>query len=199
MFYNSLFFQVILAGIAFALVIIYIEPTFKNIGEVQSQIERYQEEIEKITNTNAKLKGLVSQIESIPEANQRALLIYMPDKVDKIAVSRDIFNLAEAAGLLVEGIKADDKKKTNQIQEVTSLANKHLTPPVPNKFTVNLKGRYSDLKNFLHSLEKSNYPLEVTNLEVSSPSVNQNQATAQDRANAEILNVNIDIVTYSHI
>lgn len=199
MFYNSLFFQVILAGVALALVVIYVEPTFKNIGELQSQIDRYQEEINKINDTNTLLRNLASQIEEIPEAKQRALLTYMPDKIDKVAVSRDIFNLAEAAGLEVEGIKAEEKKTTNQIQEVSSLTEKYLTPPVPSKFTVNLKGGYEDLKVFLKSLEISNYPLEIGNLDVSSPGINQTQVTAQDRANAENLNVNIDIITYSHI
>ncbi len=199
MFYNSLFFQVILAGVALALVVIYIEPTFKEIGQTQNQIDVYQKELNKMAETNTLLRNLAGQIENISEANQRALLIYMPDKVDKVSVSRDLFNLAETAGLEVGAVKVDDKKSNNQIKEVSSANEKHLTPPVPNKFSINVKGKYEQLKAFLSYLEKSNYPLEVENLEVSSSKLNQNSTTAQDRAEAEVLDVNIDVVTYSHI
>ena len=54
MFYNSLFFQIILAGIALALVIVYIEPTFKHIGDLQNEIDKHQRERSKVEEVNKK-------------------------------------------------------------------------------------------------------------------------------------------------
>ena len=121
----------------------------------------------------------------------------MPDKIDSVAVSRDIFNLAKNAGLTVDGIKYEDKKKgaDSKIQTATT-SSKHLTPPVPHKFTVNLVGKYEQIKSFLASLEESNYPLEINNLDVTTQNDSNNKGTT---ANSDELNVNVDVITYSHI
>ncbi len=183
MVFNSLFFQLLLAGLAVAITITYVQPTFAKIGVIQDSIAQYQTEREKITEVNKKLADLVNKVNSISANDQRALLIYMPEVIDNVAVSRDIYNISSVAGVFMSDIKYSENATANSANPVTE-ESKFL--PVKHIFSTNVTGTYDEIKSFLLLLEQNNYPLEVHNLIISS--------SEDDKLIAEI-----QIVTYSRI
>jgi Tfp pilus assembly protein PilO len=183
---NSLFFQIVMAGLAIGIVILYIQPAFVRIGTTQDAIDQYQTEIEKVSEVNNKLTELINQVNTISAADQRDLLIYMPNEVDNISVSRDIYNLASASNVtLVDVNGTEERQKTtdNALESEKAVAE---ALPVPHSFSVSISGSYENIKSFLSKLEQSNYPLEVHDLEIAASAL-------------EELTAKMEIVTYSHL
>ena len=181
---NSFFFQIILACLAIAILVLYLKPTFADIGEIQDAISQYKEEQQKVNEVNVKLAGLVNRANTISAEDQTKLLTYMPDKVDTISVTRDIFNISVQAGVHIADIDYKDiENKDSDLSEVSSVST---SEPVTHNFTVGLSGDYAEIKEFLLLIEQSNYPLEVHSLEVTD-------------STDDILTVKMDIVTYSHM
>ncbi len=180
---NSLFFQVVMAGLAIAIVFLYIQPAFLRIGETQDAIDQYKNERQKVTEVTNQLNQLIEKVNSISATDQRDLLVYMPNKIDNISVSRDIYNLASAAQVDLTSVNYIENKRVD-IGEEEEVIKEAL--PIPHRFSVNINGSYEDIKKFLGLLEQSNYPLEVHILEVAPSLLNK-------------LTANMEIVTYSHL
>ncbi|MEZ4104105.1 MAG: hypothetical protein R3B60_02345 [Candidatus Paceibacterota bacterium] len=202
MIFNSLFFQILLAGLAIAIAIVYVNPSFKNIGDLQFAIAEYKKERDNVAKFNTDLRDLAKKINSISEADQQALLKYMPDTVDEVSVSRDIFNISLMSGVVMNDISVSDgatnNRNNNPVEEVVDPADQHKTPPVPHAFSASVTGEYEDIKNFLLLLEESNYPLEIRNLSISSSNGGSNQESST-LSNNNDLSAEVEIVTYSRI
>lgn len=208
MIFNSLFFQILLAALAIAIAVVYVKPSFYNIGDLQFAISKYKEERDNVSSFNAGLKKLADKINNeISKEDQDALFKYMPNKVDEVLVSRDIFNISLMAGVVMNDISvASDKGKNRNVANTTSSdknasVDQHKTDPVPHTFSANVSGDYEDIKRFLMFLEESNYPLEVRSLNITSNSSaeanNSNNRTQQ--ASTDELSAEVEIVTYSRI
>lgn len=180
---NSLFFQVVMAGLAVAIILLYIKPTFIRIGEIQDAIGQYQNERQRVAEVNNKLTKLIEKVNSISANDQKNLLTYMPNEVDSIAVSRDIYNLASVTEVDLADISYTEKKKNVDLVEEVVVEE---VLPVPHTFSVSFGGTYENIKEFLALLEKSNYPLEVHKLEISPTTLGK-------------LTAKMEIVTYSHL
>lgn len=164
MVFNSLFFQLLLVGLSIAITIVYVQPTFIKIGAAQDSIIQYQTEREKIVEVNKKLNDLVTKVNNISAADQKALLIYMPETLDSVAVSRDIYNMSTISAVFMNDIDYS-QGIAQPNQGVIGGAN---MIPVKHKFSVNVTGTYSEIKSFLLLLEQNNYPLEVHELKITS-------------------------------
>lgn len=185
MILNSLFFQIVLTGLAVAIAVIYVQPAFADIGTLQDAIVKYKNERDHVTEVNAKLATLAEKIGNIPKEDQSALLIYMPDKIDEVAVSRDIYNISLMSNANISDINIEESSDSTERKAEDG----HRTLPVPHVFNVNLTGSYDQLKTFVQFLEQSNYPLEVHNLTL----------TSSENEGRNILQAEINIVTYSRI
>lgn len=172
-----------MAGLAVAIVILYIQPAFLRIGETQDAIDQYKDERQKVAEVNNQLTKLIEKVNGISAADQRDLLIYMPNEIDNISVSRDIYNLALATNVELTEVSYIEDKKTEILEEEAVIEE---VLPVPHRFSVNIDGSYNDIKEFLGMLEQSNYPLEVHNLEITPTPLGK-------------LTANMEIVTYSHL
>ncbi len=198
MIFNSLFFQIILAALAISIAVIYVQPTFIRIGAAQDAISQYKVEREKVSEVNQILSTLVNRLNGISATDRKALVTYMPDKVDNVAVSKDIFNLAGASGLEIRNIVYDEKSQLNQVPVVATSS--HLTIPIKHTFTASVVGTYEQTKAFLLLLEQSNYPLEVHDLKITTATADATTPGVQSRQSTlERLNSEIKIVTYSRI
>ena len=186
---NSFFFQIILGCLAVAIVVLYVKPTFADIGKIQDAITQYKEEQNKVNEVNMKLAQFSSKVGSISAEDQTKLLTYMPDKVDSIAVSRDIYNMSLMAGVNIATIDYKDSESdtSNDVKVVPAGAEVDTKlEPVKHTFNISLSGSYEKIKNFLGILEQNNYPLEVHDLEIVPGS--EDDLTAK-----------MEIITYSHI
>lgn len=179
---KGLFTQIAMIVVSVGILITYVQPTFGEISSIQDDIEVYEEERAKVSAVNQQLAQLVERLETVSAEEQRALLTYIPNEVDAIAVPRDLQFIAEEAGVLYKQVSylevADGLFSDDQIEDEGF--------PVPHAFSVEIEGTYSQIKDFLELLEQNNYPLEVHEMNVQV-------------IEGGILGVDLRIVTYSHL
>jgi hypothetical protein len=176
---NSFIVQIAMAALSVGILFFYVHPTFSQIGQTQDAISQYQVETAKVSEVNAKLANYVNRINSISSADMRALLTYMPDEIDRVAVSRDIFNMADATDVYLSGVQY------TQLQQVYALGLPSDNDPVAHAFTIEALGTYEDIKEFLSLFEMNNYPLEVHKAKLSA-------------TDTGLVQLNATVVTYSH-
>lgn len=191
MTFNSLFFQIILAGLALALIFLFIKPAMADIGELQGAIIEYQKGIDNIEKVNKQIDDYSKKITDMKTDDKNSLLKYMPNKVDDVGVARDIFNIAKSSNLEVDDIRFDPKGTKVDLFTPPSMA-KHRTMPVPYKFTIKVRGSYNDIAGFMQNIEDSDYPLEVFGLKLVKEGDTTNTATTN------MLGADVEIITYSH-
>lgn len=105
MIFNSFFTQIFMAAIALGVIFTYVQPTFAKIGTLQEAILQYQEESSKVTQVTGGLNTLVNKVNDIPASDLKALLTYIPDSIDHVAISRDILSMSEISGAYLEGVE----------------------------------------------------------------------------------------------
>ncbi len=181
MILNSFIPQIVMLVLAGGILFSYVEPTFAKIGLIQDAIGEYQVERQKVSDVNQKLSDLVAQVNNISTEDQRALLTYMPDTVDHVAVSRDIFKMAEDSEVYLVSVLYDGVVLSTLADQAE---NKEV--PILHSFNLSISGDYDQIKSFLSLLEQNDYPLEVHNLKIVSSETN-------------VLNADIKVITYSHI
>jgi C4-dicarboxylate-specific signal transduction histidine kinase len=179
---NGLFTQIIVAVVAVAIMITYVRPNLTRIGEIQTNIAKYEEEQTKVDAVNSQLRSLVSRVDSIPTDDNLALLAFMPDAVDNISVPRDINAIAALAG-----VELDQVIFKSEMDDIFLDENGQQLPNSPNahSFTVSFNSSYEDFKNFLSLLQRNHYPLEVYDLKIDPSDESQG------------LDIEMNLVTYS--
>lgn len=180
MIFNSFITQVGMIILSVGILLLYIRPDFAEIGIIQNDIAEYKIERDKVNSTNERLEFLVSKVTSISASDESALYTFMPDQIDEVDVSRDIFIMAEASRVYLEAVTYEGVKKSLAADTSNSE-----TKPVPHSFSVSVSGNYDDVKSFLANLEQNNYPLEVYSLEMSSTETG-------------LVKAQMNVVTYSH-
>lgn len=180
MILNSFIPQVVMLVLAGGILFSYVQPTFAKIGLTQNAIQRYQIERQKVSDVNQKLADLVAKVNNIPTEDQRALMTYMPDTVDHVAVSRDFFTIAKTSEVYLASVRYEGAVLSTFVDQSESKDN-----PVLHAFNLNVSGTYDQIKTFLSLLEQNNYPLEVHNLKIVG-------------AKTGALNAEIKVITYSH-
>lgn len=163
--------QILLVTISAVIFFMYIQPTFESMRTTQDETQEYREALENAAAFNQELARLVSQMNSFPTADRRALDRYVPDEVDTIAVMRDIETIVEDSDMTLVGL-AEASEQTRpffvpaqgQGQFEGEVEESGL---VASQFTINLLGTYEAFKAFLQDIERNAYPLEVTSVQFS--------------------------------
>ncbi len=178
---KGLFSQISMLILSVSIIITYVKPAFEVIGTVQDSIEVYSNERKKIESVNLQLATLTSKINSVSNNDRKSLLTYLPDKVDEIAVSRDLSFIAKEAGIIYKNSSSNGNKEnanSTNLEETTVIPKAH-------SFSLSVEGTYSQLKNFLRLVEQNNYPLEIHDMNITS-------------VDGGFLQAEIDFVTYSY-
>lgn len=162
---NGLFTQIVFAALAIGIAVTYVQPTFTEIGEVQSSIADYEREIGRVSEVNERLDALVAQADQLTAADQRALLTYLPDSVDIVSIPRDISVMAERAGVLLRSVGYDGEVSYFQS---SGNGSSQSTDPVAHGFVVQIEGTYEQIKEFLRLTERNEYPLQIGTLDIGS-------------------------------
>ena len=175
---NSFLAQILMMVLAVGMLVFYVSPTFDKIGKVQDSIIEYNTERTRVNEVNAQLASLISDVNQISSADMTALLTYMPDQIDHVAVSRDIYNMAEGTGVSLNAVKYSGT-------QVEALVDGELPKPKRHDFAVAFTVTYDQLKTFLKVLEQNNYPLEVIDFKASTDEFG-------------LISTEMVIATYSH-
>lgn len=178
---NGLFTQVGMIILSLGIFFTYVQPTFQDISGVQDDIAVYQTKIGNVAEVNKKLDSLVERLESASAEDRSRLLTYMPDAVDEIAVPRDLFLIANQAGVLY--VKSSYLSEFSETVSPDDELREDL--PQPHQVDLAVEGTYSQIKNLVSLLEQNNYPLEIYNLDI-------------DRLEGGFLGANFTIRTYSY-
>jgi Tfp pilus assembly protein PilO len=176
---NSFLAQIMMTVLALGMLALYVRPTMDEIGKTQDSIVEYQNEKARVNEVNAKLASMVSRVNQISSADMTALLTYLPDNVDYVSVSRDVYGMAESSGIFVNSVKYSGTHVETQIDGEPIQPKRH-------DFSVAFTSSYDQLKVFLKKLEQSNYPLEVLDF----------KASVDDEG---LISTEMTLVTYSHL
>lgn len=161
---NGLLTQIGMLIVSVAIIFTYIQPSFAEVEQTQNEIVTYQEERQKVVAVNSRLSSLVSQVDNVPNDDRRRLLAYMPDKVDKLNISRDLLLITQEAGVLYRNVGYEEAPKNATRQNTAAAAD--ATQPIPHQFTLSVEGTYSQLKGLFALLEQNHYPLEVQEVSI---------------------------------
>lgn len=180
MIFNSFVTQIGMLILGVGIVFTYVKPTFAEIGTMQTTIAQYQEEQRKVNEVNAQLARLVSEVNTVTANDMRALTTYLPDEVDHVAVSRDIFIMADLSEVYLEDVTYDGIL----VEALGSEAEAELIP-TQHAFSTTVSGTYDQVKSFLQLLEQNNYPLDIKELTMVGTETG-------------IISTNLLIITYSY-
>lgn len=161
----SVFAQVAVAIVAVVIVFTYVSPTLGTIGELQDDVARFDQAIAQVVTVNAMLDDLVNKMDAISPDDRRALITFMPDHLDELAVMRDISNMvhqstATLTELSYEGPSAE-AFQADSPEQITE-------HPVGHDFTLAIKGPYDAVKQVVRSLEENDYPIHAYQLRIAS-------------------------------
>lgn len=98
--------QIILVVVAVLMVLFVIKPKLAEIGTKQAEARDYEQAVERATQYNNKLAGLINKAESFSRDDLLALETYLPKDIDVLQVSQDIENIVGASGLLLENVES---------------------------------------------------------------------------------------------
>lgn len=178
---KGLFTQIAMLAVAAAIVMTYIRPELAGVGATQSTIETYKAEITKVSEVNTQLQSLLSKLDSVSNDDRRALLAYLPDAVDEIGIPRDLYNIATEAGL----IYLDSAYVGPADLGYTLTEFERGDIPDAHRVSLTVEGTYDQIKRLFAMIERSNYPLEIYELDLR-------------RINGDFLAVELNMVTYSY-
>lgn len=176
--------QVFTIGLAIAVALLYIRPTFEEINILQDDIDQYKTQREKIQTVNEKLSEHIRVKDSVSTDNYEKLQAYMPRFVDDVGVLRDVQFIVEKTSMVLVNLQYDGLIDSAKLDNVT--ASDLSSPPEPYGFTVVAEGTYSQIKDLFSLLEQNHYPLEVHTASVSP-------------LDGGFLSVEIELVTYADI
>lgn len=159
---KNLFIHVVMIGLSVGVVIMFVQPTFSEIGELQNDIAVYQTEYRKVSEVNNQLSSLIDVLDQVVTDDKRRLLTYMPDEVDAIGVVRDLSLISNEAGVLyLSAVSNGPKDILDDVDEATTFIQ-----PKEHLFELNVEGSYRQFKNLFTLLEQNNYPIEVQNVAI---------------------------------
>jgi len=153
---SSLIIKVLSIVVSVVLIMFFALPKFEDIKAVQNDISAYQEQLANVDRINAQLTSYVNEINAISVTDQSALVTFLPDDMDPIAVTRTLQNIIQTAGLRPQGIGHDDSL------EVEGL------PVVAHGFSVSATGSYDAMTEFFAQIEQNEYLFEFVALDLSA-------------------------------
>ena len=153
---SSIIIKALSLVVSAVLIFTFIIPKFEAIRMTQDNIVSYQEQIANVTQINAQLQNLVSEVEAVSNRDQIALQTFLPDQVDSIAVLRTLQNITESSGVEVSSLEyVDSESLTDRPLDVHTFA-----------FTAS--GSYEEIGQLISSLEQNRYLFEFQQVDLAT-------------------------------
>ena len=177
---SGLFTQIALVVLSVAVAFTYIKPTFSDISSSQEQISVYQTERDQVNSFNSTLESKLQKVSSVASDDVDRLLTYMPDRVDPLAVMRDLETFGIDSGVEIQDITDvgpvdDEVSDLNEFDPYAYASEDPFASPVEVStgpyayvFTLSAEGTYSQIKRLVDIIEKNNYPLEIHKLNLNA-------------------------------
>jgi hypothetical protein len=195
---KGLFMNVGMILVSGGIIFTYIMPTFEVIGSTQNERKVYQDELNRVVDVTTRLNELKRSADGISVEERSALTTYLPSQIDPVVVQRDLLFIAEAADISLTSLTVADADSQNPVTQTDeSAATSSRSELVPHHFTLAFTAPYSQAKDFLTILGTNEYPLRVTELEIT-PAGSEGSATVAPGGSDEVT-VSITVTTYSFV
>lgn len=153
---NSTIITLLSVVVSIVLIVVFIVPKFDDIRALQDDIALYDEQAKNIEQINAQLQSLVTNVNNVSATNQSALIDFLPDEVDEIAVLRTLENIANVSGV---GVRELEYSESDIVEGRNVQAH---------SFDFSVAGQYEVLFNFFALLEQNEYLFEVREVEFTT-------------------------------
>lgn len=161
----SLITQITMIVVAVTIAVMYIKPTVSHIRAVQDTTIQYNEEIKKVSAVNALLAQKKSVIDNnVSESDATALKRYIPNKIDSVAVMKDIVTICNQIGITGIDVRYDGGGNDNGDGGGAEDADSEYRGMRKHTFTVTAPMTYAGMKKLLAALEVNDYLLQIDGL-----------------------------------
>ncbi len=162
---NSLITQIVVAGIAIAIIITYIKPTITDIGVLQDQIVQTVKELDRVNEVKKKLEALSSQVDAISPKDKQSLSNYLPEFFDEVEVMKDLEAITKKSRVVVKNLSYSGEIAITdtEIEGIEGVAE----IPTGHNFSLEVSSSYEEMKYLLLMLERNKYPLDIQTLSLT--------------------------------
>ena len=165
------------AGVALAgaIFFLYTQPQYDKVRALQSQIEQYDQALQKANELQQLKQSLLSRFNAFNPADVDRLHKLLPDHVDNVRLVLDLDNLAALHGLALQNVViSNPAAERNTAGVIASQGRNHQKY---DSLTLKFKtqGPYANFVTFLQDLETSLRIVDLVSLALSlqSPGVGQ--------------------------
>ncbi len=163
----------ILIGIAVATFFLFINPTYKGVSELKTQIASYDEALTNSKALENERDKLTKKYNTIDPENLAKLEKLLPDNVDNIRLILEIEKIASPYGMVLKDVQYDSTvKKETSSSVVAGGGVAQSIEDNKNYGTWNLefstKGTYTNFLNFIKDLENNLRIVDIASIEFSS-------------------------------
>jgi Tfp pilus assembly protein PilO len=168
---------IILVVIAVSGFFVFIQPTYKEITDLNTQIVSYNQALDNSRSFAEERDKLVNKNNSISLEDKSRLQKFLPDNVDNIRLILEIGNIASPYGMVLEDVKYDT---LTQSSTTSSTSGTPATPSTSAKTTqsnqdygtwnleFSTQGTYNNFLNFVKDLESNLRIVDISSIQFSS-------------------------------
>ena len=159
----------------------FIDPTYKEVQQLQADIEKNKQIIEVANRLDLRKKELNDKYNQIPEIEKESIEKFLPDTVDNVRLIIDINNIAEKFGIVIrdisvntkEGTSGENRKQISQKSNFEGIAEDYVIKYADTSkvgvvnFSFSVSAKYEVFLEFLKQLEESLRLLDIRSVEIS--------------------------------
>lgn len=167
--------QIGLIIVAIIIIVTVIKPKFTVISEKQDEMAILKDKIEKVDRHLQALEEKINRANQISREDMQELNTYVPNRIDSLAVARDLSNMVKDNGLLLQDVSVGESSMVTvaansaQANEgPMSLAAQAKRDLTTQEFKVEMIGTYERMKEVIKAIEENAYPLRITALEFAN-------------------------------
>lgn len=168
---------IILILVAIGVFFFFIDPKYKGIQEINTQITENNRTLDVAKRLRAQREDLTNRYNQISKGEQEDLEKLLPDTVDNVRLIIDIENIANQAGIVVRDIdiRVPEEEPAQARTTQTSLfdsSSSAIQYVDKNKigvitFSFTAATRYEDFLRFLTQLEQSKRIVDIRSIEIA--------------------------------
>lgn len=152
----------IVSGVAFFM---FIDPTYSEIRELQSEQELFAEALDNSKELQTVRDELLSEYNSFSSNDLQRLEKMLPNSVDNVRLVRDLDGIAEEHGMTPRNVTVQISEQNTQAGPREGTLGSVLV-----SFSVN--GSYETFQNFLQDLEKSLRLMDIVDVSFTASEQN---------------------------
>ncbi len=148
--------------LAIGIFIYFSNPMFADIKEIQTETNEYKEAVEKATEFNNVLQGLLVEANSLSSLELERLEMLVPDKIDEVRLLVDLKAMAENQDMLFGNIEVSEPVSNIYIDSSESSRISVSSDDFSSlEISFELIGTYEQLKAMLADVERSLVFMEI--------------------------------------